>query len=166
MTTAAKPQPLRCALLAGHEFDWAAAVSLVCPGLEFLALDGRLLGLKDAPNPFDLPLEDKADAILVASSWYDWLEAHHEDRVPEVMTKLEGCADVVLGFDGVDQLGLGLPPRAVERLAAVIKVQGVYKDRDLYNYAVGARYPGANWTEKRCPFEERYRSEDLEKVRL
>jgi hypothetical protein len=161
-----EPRPLRCALLAGFDFEWASASALLCPGLEFLTLEARSLGLREAPNPFRLPEDDSADAVMVASSWYDWLEASHGERVPTVMRKLERCADVVLGFDGVDQFALGLPPHALERFAAVVKTQGLYRDRDLYNYFVGPRYPDAIWAEKRRPRGDRYRSSDLAKLRL
>jgi hypothetical protein len=48
----------------------------------------------------------------------------------------------------------------------VIKPQGLYRDRDLYNYVVGPQYPGANWTRKERPLDVGYRAEDLEKLRL
>jgi hypothetical protein len=157
---------VRCALLVGFDFEWASAIALLCPGLEFITLDARSLGLRKAPNPFHLPEDNRAEAVLVASSWYDWLEACHAERVPEVMRNLERCAETVIGFDGVDQFALGLPPGALERFALVVKTQGVYRDRDLYNYLVGPRYPGAVWTEKRRPRSDRYRVDDLEKLRL
>ena len=157
---------VRCALLAGFDFEWASAVALLCPGLEFLTLAPRSLGLMESPNPFHLPEDDEADAVLVASSWYDWLEARHSEQLPAVLRNLERRADAVLGFDGVDQFALGLPPRALERFAAVIKAQGVYRDRDLYNYLVGPRYPDAVWTEKLRPSADRYRSADLAKLRV
>jgi hypothetical protein len=153
-------------LLAGFDFEWASAVALLCSGLEFVTLDARSLGLREAPNPFHLPEDDRVDAVLVASSWYDWLEACHSDRVPAVMRSVERCADTVVGFDGVDQFALGLPPRALERFASVVKTQGVYRDRDLYNYLVGPRYPDAVWTEKCRPRDDRYRLDDLAKLRL
>jgi hypothetical protein len=48
----------------------------------------------------------------------------------------------------------------------VIEFDGVYRDRDLYNYFVGCRYPAANWTEEVRPRPMRYRARDLDKVRL
>jgi hypothetical protein len=139
---------------------------LLCSGLEFLTLEARSLRLREAPNPFALTEDDRADVVLVATSWYDWLRATHPDRVAEVMKALHSHAPAVVGLDGVDELALGFPPTAVERFGLLIKAQGVYRDRDLYNYEVGAPYPGAVWTEKQRSRSSRYRDQDLEKLRL
>ena len=54
----------------------------------------------------------------------------------------------VAGLDAGDDFGLSLPPDALERMAIVLKAQGLYRDRDLYNYEVGPLFPGGNWTPK------------------
>ena len=59
-----------------------------------------------------------------------------------------------------------LPPRAVAECHSVLKFQGVYRDRELYNYEVGCQYQGANWTGKTRPRRQRYSAVDLEKLRL
>ena len=138
----------------------------MCPGLEFVTLAPSSLGLRDAPNLFVLPEDDRADVTLITANWYDWLRWEHPTRVGDVMRRIESHSDVTVGFDGYDMLDLRLPPAVVERLALVIKAQGLYRDRDFYNYQVGARYPGANWTEKVSPYPVRYRDRDLEKLRL
>jgi hypothetical protein len=122
--------------------------------------------LADAPNPFELPEDDRADAVLLGFWWYRWLAGRHPDLLEEVMRKLEVRTGVLLGLDGADQFALGFPPEALERFAAVIKFQGLYRDRDLYNYVVGPAYPGAKWTEKLRPRPARYRDADLDKLRL
>jgi hypothetical protein len=161
-----KTTRIRCALLAGHPWDWAATVTLLCPGLEFLTLEARSLGLREAPNPFRFPEDDRAEVVLVATSWYQWLQTSHPDRVREVMNALHRHAPVVVGLDGVDEFALGFPPEAVGHFALLIKPQGVYRDRELYNYEVGALYPGAVWTAKERSRSSRYRDRDLEKLRL
>jgi Glycosyl transferases group 1 len=160
------PSRIRCALLAGYASDWAASVTLLCSTLEFLTLPAHSVGLRESPNPFDLPETDDADVVLVATSWYAWLQATHPDRAGDVMNALHGKARTVVGLDGVDEFALGFPPAAVEHFAVLIKPQGVYRDRDLYNYEVGASYPGARWTEKQRPRRIPYRDRDLEKLRL
>lgn len=40
------------------------------------------------------------------------------------------------------------------------------KDRDLYNWKVGADYPDANWTQKKSKKEIHYSIQDLDKVKL
>jgi hypothetical protein len=157
---------IRCALITSVPFDWASAVALSCARLEFVALNPSAVGLAELPNPFALPEVDRADVVVLTKWGYDWLTWRHPNRVDDVMRALERRAEVVVGFDGADQFALGFPPKIVERVASVIKPQGLYRDRDLYNYVVGSWYPGAIWTEKVRPRRDRYRTSDLEKLRL
>ena len=159
-------KPITCALLATHRADWGAATAVACPGLEFVTLSATELTVRDSPNPFALPETDRADIVLLSSSWYWWLVNQHPERATKVVDELERRADAVVGLDLVDEFDLALPPRIVERLALVLKGQGIYRDRDLYNYEVGARVPGANWTHKSRPKADRYRDSDLDKLRL
>jgi hypothetical protein len=154
---------------------------LACPGLELVALspsavgspkpgtaDGEGRGVFDVLgsfNPFALPEDDRADVVLIESHWYRLAAERHPERIGEVMRNLERRADLLVGLDA-DQFALGFPPAALERLAIVIEFDGVYRDRDLYNYFVGSRYPGANWTEKLRPRPSRYRATELDKLRL
>jgi hypothetical protein len=154
---------------------------LACPGLDFLALAPSAVGLTDRPpaaarepgafdllekvNPFSLQEDDRADVVLIESHWYRLAAARHPDRIDAAMRNLERRADVLVGLDA-DQFALGFPPSALERLSLVIKFDGVYRDRDLYNYFVGCRYPGGNWTEKLRPRPSRYAAGELTKLRL
>jgi hypothetical protein len=159
-------KPITCALLATHRADWGAATAVVCPGLEFVTLSATALALRDSPNPFALPEADRADVVLLSSSWHWWLVNRHPERAAKVIDDLERRADAIVGLDLVDEFDLALPPRIVERVALVLKGQGIYRDRDLYNYEVGARVPGANWTHKSRPKADQYRGSDLDKLRL
>jgi hypothetical protein len=121
--------------------------------------------LLEKVNPFSLREDDRADVVLIESHWYRLAAARHPERIGEAMRNLERRADVLVGLDA-DQFALGFPPSALERLALVIRFDGVYRDRDLYNYFVGCRYPGANWTEKIRPRPSRYAAGELDKLRL
>jgi hypothetical protein len=116
-------------------------------------------------NPFALPEDDAADVVLIESHSYRLAAARHPERIGDAMRNLERRASLLVGLDA-DQFALGFPPSTLERLGVVIEFDGVYRDRDLYNYFVGCRYPGANWTEKLRPSPARYRAGDLDKVRL
>jgi hypothetical protein len=156
---------ITCALLSPQPY-WPGEVALACPGLEVCTLAQSVLGPVEAHNPFQVPVVDKVDVALVGSWWYSWLADHHPDRVDEVLARLERSADVLVGLNGPDRFNLDFPPRAIERFASVLCLQGLYRDRDLYNYAVGPKYPGANWTEKSRPGKHRYRASHLEKLKL
>lgn len=104
--------------------------------------------------------------MLITAWWYRWLTGLFPERAEQVMRELERRAGVLVGLDGPDRFSLTFPPSAMKRFEIVIKVQGIYRDRDLYNYVVGPQFDGANWTEKSRPQSERYDSADLEKLRL
>jgi hypothetical protein len=72
----------------------------------------------------------------------------------------------MVGIDGADHFELGFEPGAFGEVATIIKFQGVYRDRELYNYDVGPWYPGANWSRAVRPKAQRYSSRELERVRL
>jgi Glycosyl transferases group 1 len=170
---------IKCALLTAPAAVYDAELSLACPGLEFVALSPSAVGLtKDQAadaegrgafglnsNRFALPEDDTADVVLIESFWYRLAAERHPDQIDDVMRNLERRADLLVGLDA-DQFALGFPPSALERLAVVIEFDGLYRDRELYNYFVGSRYPGGNWTEKLRPRPWRYRASDLDKLRL
>jgi hypothetical protein len=158
--------PVRCALLAWSRFEWLCEACLHCPGLEVAALDSALLGFPSAHNPFALPTVRRADVVLVSSAWYGWLAGCHPERVEEVFSRLYSAAPVVVGVESHDEMQLALPPEAVRRMACVLKGGGLYRDRELYNYEVGPRFPDGLWSECRRPRRAAYTQEELEKLRL
>jgi len=157
---------IRCALLTNFRNDWAAALVLACEGLEFVTLSPVVLGLDAAPNPFALREDDRADVILLTSYWLRWLERHHPERVKHVMAVIERSAVAVVGIDGMDFFALGFDPGSFDRVASILKFQGVFRDRELYNYDVGPWYPGANWSQPLHPKTRRYSARELDKIRL
>ena len=177
MNEGAGERPLKCAYLTHYPY-WPGEAFLACPGLEMVALNPSVLGLPDDPNPFGLPEDDRADVALVTAWWHRWLVARHPDSADRVMRELERRASVLVGVDGPDRFALTFPPRDLKRFEIVLKLQGVYHDRDLYNYAVGPQFAGAvpppgmpalqfgDWTEELRPIRSRYDSADLEKLRL
>jgi hypothetical protein len=167
---------IKCALLTAPASLYDAELTLACAGLELVALAPSTVRLpvrqtakRQDPlgnsNPLGLPEDDRAEAVLIESHWYRLVAERYPERIDEVMRSLERRANLLVGLDA-DQFALGFPPSALERLALVIKFDGLYRDRDLYNYFVGCRYPGANWTEKLRPRPSPYRASDLDKLRL
>lgn len=157
---------VRCVLLAWHRFEWLCEACLHCPGLEVAALEPTRLGLPEAPNPFGLAPVERADVALVSTAWYQWLAVRHPERVDEVFRALERSVGTIVGIESNDELQLVLPPAGLERMACLIKGTGLYRDRELYNYEVGPRFPGALWTERLRPRESRYDPRELEKLRI
>jgi hypothetical protein len=177
MKERAGERPIRCAYLTHYPY-WPGEALLACPGLELVALHPSVLGLPSDQNPFGLPEDDRADVALVTAWWHRWLVARHPDRADQVMRDLERRANVLVGVDGPDRFALTFPPRDLKRFEIVLKLQGIYHDRDLYNYAVGPQFAGAlpppgmpalefgDWTGTLRPTRSRYDGADLEKLRL
>jgi hypothetical protein len=157
---------VRCALLAWHRFEWLCEACLHCPGLELFTLEPARMGLAQAPNPFGLAPVERADVVLVSTTWYQWLAARHPDSIDAVFRALERSAGVIVGVESNDELQLGLPPEGLQRMACLIKGGGLYRDRELYNYEVGPRFPGARWVERTRPRASRYAPRELEKLRM
>jgi hypothetical protein len=172
---------IKCALLMARSSVYDAELTVACPGLDVVALNPSAIGLREPEpadgrrhgtvnllrdlNRFALPEDESADVVLIESHWYRLMAERHPGQIADVMRNLERRADLLVGLDA-DSFALGFPPSALERLAIVLKFDGVYRDRDLYNYFVGSRYPGADWTEKLRPRPSRYRASDLDKLRL
>jgi hypothetical protein len=163
LTTA---EPVTCALLASLRNDWAASLVIATPGLRVVTLAAGALGLEQSPNPFALPTVAGAEAVLVTGYWLQWLRRAHPERAERVLDGLQDRARAVIGMDGADHFELGISPRDLARFPLTLKFQGIFRDRDLYNYDLGPWYDGAVWAEKRRPKAERYRDADLEGLRL
>ena len=123
------------------------------------------LGIVD-DNPFNLPLCERADVALVSADWYAGLELRHSREAPAILRALSRCVDAEVAIEARDEVGLTMPPNLVDRVACVISTGGLYRDRELYNYEIGPRYAGANWTAKRRPRPFRYSAANLDKLRL
>lgn len=160
------PPAIRCAVLTSSRWDYVTQNATATPGIQFVTFDGGSLGLPESANPFALPVVDTAQVVLVSQNWYEWLTTQHPDRADAVFASLERLTDAVVGLDTVDEFALGFAPEAFDRFTLVVKAHGIYRDRDLYNYQVGARVPGSRWTEKLTRLPQRYSDEALEKLRL
>jgi hypothetical protein len=141
-------------------------IALACDGIDFVSLTPSTMGLDDAPNPFGLEVDEGADVVVLSSTFYHWLKTHRPDHVDSTLENVRRRGYRLVGLDGADDFALAFPPHVLSQLTVVLKGQGVYRDRDLYNYVVGPIYAGGVWAEKLRPRDERYRDADLERVKL
>ena len=159
-------RPIRCAVLTASRFDRMTEMATYSGGLELGAFEPAALGVPDLPNPFALPPVEDADVALLSLGWVRWIEHHHPDRLEPALRLVEQRVRTVVGVDGEDDFALGFPPEWLDRVEILIKGQGVFRDRDLYNYVVGPRNRAGNWIEKTQPQPYRYTAEQLAKIRL
>src|SRR4051812_16583332 len=159
-------EPLRCAYLTAASNIWFQDVVVACPDLECHSLNPTVLGLREAPNPYALPEIDRVGIALVDTHWYRWLAQQGRETLQAAFRRLEGVSDVIIGLEPYDTFRLGAPPDMLDRCAGLVKAQGVYKDRDLYNYDVGPYFPGVVWTAKSRPSTRTYTSAQLEKLEV
>lgn len=167
MAGAETSRRISVALIANTQWESPALYALATPGIDWGTFDVRRLGGTSQGNPFGLPIVESADVVLVSSFWHNWLLREHPDQVASVFKGFERRARTVVGLECEDAFALLLlPPSEMDRYALVIKSHGVYRDRDLYNYASGAPYPGDRWTEKATRLSQPYSSAQLERLRL
>ena len=139
---------------------------LLAPGWRVAAVAPGAVGLEASPNPYRLPEHETFDVILLCAEWCKWLDATAPDRVPAVLGQLRTRTRVLAAIDGHDAFSLALPARWFDRVDFVIKGQGLFHDRALYNYRVGPRFGPRSTTEQPPPRAEHWSSEQLDKLRL
>jgi hypothetical protein len=138
----------------------------VCSKTPLASVDLSGLGLPDYRCPYDLPVIRSGDHLIIVSGWLFGLRQQGIDVVDRVLAPLRERFSVIIGFDQADPFQLDFPNEVIEMMDVVLKVNGVYKDADLYNYVVGAPTPDGRWTEKAEPREANYAAINLNKLRL
>jgi hypothetical protein len=136
-----------------------------CRELSLYCLEPGVTGLPEVHNPYQLPMRDSVDVILVTTNWYRWMRATRADDIDGVFARLRRASRAVVGVEGWDTFDLGLPPSGLEHVDLLIKAQGLYLDRDRYNARSGPLYPRGPlvWS----PDEgSRYDRRHLDKLRL
>lgn len=118
----------------------------------------------DWPNPYRLPPIDRGPVALVASNWLWRLQGRGLDPLEHGLRPLRRRFERLIGLDQADPFQLDFPERLTDAFDMVLKVNGVYRDRELYNWVVGAPTPDGCWTERREPRSERYSSSSLDKI--
>lgn len=135
-----------------------------CPGIRLSRVPDELLPGELRFDPLGLEEEQAPDAILLTPQWYLQAAASGAD-VAALWRRLESHCPFIVGLDGHDSFRLWLPADVMDRLAVVLKAQGVYRDRELYNFDVGAIFtpgPDGGLVRSRRAFSAR----NLDKVRL
>lgn len=159
-------RPIRCALLAPDAHGWFMEFLFACPGIELYSMSEEVLGLKDPSNPFGLPPIDRPDLVLVSADWVRRLNTRPDSSSDTVFSRIRSRCAGIVGIDGHDAFGLWMPPNGLEQCDLLLKAQGIYRDRDLYNYKVGSFYPGTDWTGKSRRLPHSFTPACLDKIRL
>lgn len=118
-----------------------------------------------AKAPYNLEKVRSGRCAVVASGFL----AARRPRVAveELVSRLRRSFDEVVFWDHADPFQLDLAANELALFDRILKVNGLYKDPDLYNYEVGAPSPTGNWTEKTALRQgPRYAAEELSALRL
>lgn len=155
----------RCFLFESHP-STIARLLFVGSTLGFVRKDPASVGLSAYPDPFELPIADTARTALVSQDFYYYLRRN--DIAPcRFFERLRHFVDRVILYDSNDRFSLSIGPEAFDYADLVIKFQGLYKDRDLYQYKVGALYPGYHWNDRGGgKLTYQYTPAQLDKLRL
>lgn len=141
--------------------------ALVAVGeLPLAAVDTRSMELPAYACPYGLPAIDGGETLVIVSSWLKSLRGQGYDVSHHVLPLLRRRFDRIVAIDHADPFLLDFTDEVIEQVEVVMKVHGVFKDPELYNYAVGAITPRGRWIEKLERLGKDYRPENLRKVRL
>ena len=141
-----------------------AVDALVASGLLPLGL-AEMDGGPAPPPHYPLAPVREGDAVLVVSGWLAGLGDRPSAGV-EALRGLRRRFTRVIGLDQSDPFQLDFDEDTLAAMDAVLKVNGVYEERDLYNWWVGAPRGDGCWREKRDRREVAYSSDSLAKIRL
>jgi hypothetical protein len=143
-----------------------AVDALVSAGeLPFAAVDVSFLKLSHYTCPYRMPMIERGNTVVVVSGWLRRLQ-QQALSAPRVLDALRERFQRIIGLDHADPFQLDFTDEIMDAMDVVLKVNGVYRDPDLYNYAVGAPTPDGRWTEKVEPRAVRYKPRNLEKIRV
>lgn len=165
MTSRTPRGKYHCGLLAVSSTGWFTDSLLACPSLEIGTISEADLGLTIGHNPYQLPPVDRADFALICTNWLKRLGLRGESEVRSAFRILRSKFKALIAIEGYDTFSLGIEPWAIELVDLVLKAQGVYKDRELYNWQVGPAFPHVDWESKKHPLGRRYETRHLLKLR-
>lgn len=157
----AQTAKLRCAVFA-LTTNWFVDLMLCARGLAWCYIRPPEHSAVAGRNPYHLPEDSNADFVLISS---DMAKALSSAGQFYTFAKWAGrVSGGLIGMDTHDVLRLSMEPHLLGPMDLVLKAQGVYRDKDLYNWKAGSFYGGKSWTtrDSRGPV---YASRDLEKLR-
>ena len=134
--------------------------------LAFRSVDLAALGLGAYTCPYGLPPVDRAPLLLLVSGWLKRFEGSGTASVMKALDVLHQRFDRIVGLDQMDAFALDTSDAVLDRIDLLLKVNGLYKDRELYRYPVGALSRSGNWSHKDGPARFAYKRENLDKLRL
>jgi hypothetical protein len=130
------------------------------------AVDLSQLGLPPIPNPYALPGIDSGELVFIESGLIQHLLNKKINVVERVLDPLRSRFRKVVVLDDSDSFQLDIDDDVISAVDIVLKVNGVYCDRALYNYVVGSSTANGRWTEKVEQKTSLYADDNLSKVRL
>lgn len=137
----------------------------------FYSIDAARIGFDlSFPNNYSLPEIESPDIFLLDSTFYSAIERLNDTETGllfERLRKLSKLGKIVVA-DGRDQFALNYPPKIYAHADVILKTNGVFKDKELYNYTSGALSPSKLWGQKveLKPPAERYSNAILDKIKL
>ncbi len=155
-----------CMLLDLIPGRWFTEILLCAPGIRYVTPDRAALGLDFLPEPYSLPFSDRADVALVSVDWMKWLATQGYEIRSRTLTRLRGICPRLVAFDGADGFSLAAPPWVLDEVELLIKSQGLYRDKALYNVRLGPFGSNPISTQAAGPRDPAYKHVHLAKLRL
>lgn len=156
---------MKAGLIVHRQGFWAYDTVLACKELQLYAVSNKGGVFPGPSNPYQLEESADLDVIYVGShTWRHFYRSYAEEK--HAIEGLKKFATCIVLIDGWDSFDLSIKPETVELFDCILKTNGVYKDRDLYNWKVGCDFPGANWTQKIVKKDWGYTKVHLDKISL
>jgi hypothetical protein len=114
---------------------------------------------------YNLPKIKSGELVLIVSGFLH--EINNVGISSEQLVRfLRQRFEKIFLLDQADPFQLDFPEDTLILFDEILKVNGVYKDPDLYNYQVGAPTPDGNWTYKIKKGDFQYTPEIVNKINL
>ena len=115
--------------------------------------------------PYNLPEITEGDKLVIVSGFLHELRRNKID-IEETINNFRKDFTKIFLIDHYDSFQLDFDEQVMSLFDSVMKVSGVYKDKDLYNFVVGSATSNGRWTEKVEPKKFKYSAKSIEKIYL
>ncbi len=157
---------IKVLFISETNFIWQNDLFLSLDKFDNFALSPSNTSIPTFKNPYQLPEAERADVAVVCSNWLQVLYRDHPAEARSTLEQLRQRVDRLVILEGFYAFHLLAPPEAIELADLVIKAQGLYRDRALYNREVGALYPGlTSWQNSPTAAVLQYTPAQLDKLR-
>lgn len=122
--------------------------------------------LRPTSNHYRLRESDEVGGVVISTGWLRQQTAGDSSLATDTLAAIRGRGRRIALMDDCDAFESSAGNDLLNLADLVLKPNGVYRDRDLYNFYVGACTPSGQWTDKIDRRPASVEPANLEKFRL